>query len=157
MKKWLHRIEIFADRAIPYALIVLLITIIGEISFTEYLDPYSFYVSLIDWTVISIFAVDLAFKYVRSKNVPQFLRRYWLEIISVFPAFLVVKVVEEFILITHLDESVLLAQEAAEFEARVGTRASRLHYFSRFLRPLARIPRFFRAFKFYERPHHKFF
>ena len=28
-------------------------------------------------------------------------------------------------------------------------------YFGRFIRPLARIPRFFKAFHFYERPHHQ--
>jgi len=154
MKKWLHKIEIFADRSIPYALVLLLILIIGEVFFTYKIERFSFYVSIIDGIIIGVFVVDLSFKYVRSKNIPKFFRNHWLEIIAIFPAFLVVRVVEEFIIIANLEESFLLSQEALEVEARAGTRASRLHYFARFVTPLARLPRFLKAFKFYERPHH---
>ena len=63
-----------------------------------------------------------------------------------------IRMIEEFILIVNLEETFILSQEALEVEARTGTRASRLHYFARFVRPLARLPRFLKAFKFYERP-----
>tara|TARA_Y100000310_G_C20699991_1_gene828843 strand:+ start:1069 stop:1539 length:471 start_codon:yes stop_codon:yes gene_type:complete len=152
MKKWLHKIEVLADRAIPYALIVLLFVIFAEVLFPQVVEPYHLHISIIDGIVIGIFAVDLGFKYVRSKNIPQFFRKYWIEIIAVLPAFLVVRIVEEFMIIANLEETFILSQEALEVEARAGTRASRLHYFARFVRPLARLPRFFKAFKFYERP-----
>ena len=74
MKKWLHKIEIIADRSIPYALILLLFLIIGEISFAYKIEPFSFYVSVIDGIIISIFVVDLSFKYVRTKNIPKFFK-----------------------------------------------------------------------------------
>jgi len=45
-----------------------------------------------------------------------------------------------------------LQDKGLELEARAGTSASRLHYFARFVKPLARLPRFLKAFKFYERP-----
>ena len=152
MKRWMHKIEIFADRSIPYALVLLLFLILGEIFFHGKIEPFSFYVSVIDGIIIAIFVVDLAFKYVRSKNIPQFFKNHWLEIIAIFPAFLVVRIIEEFVIIANLEGSLVLSQEALEVEARAGTRASRLHYFSRFVMPLARLPRFLKAFKFYERP-----
>ena len=152
MKRWLHKIEVFADRSIPYALVLLLFLIIGEVFFTDKFEPFSIYISIIDTLIIIIFIVDLGFKYARTRNVPKFLKKYWIEIIAIFPAFLVVRIVEEFIIIANLEESFILSQEALEVEARAGTRASRLHYFSRFVMPLARLPRFLKAFKFYERP-----
>jgi len=152
MRKWLHKIEVVADRLIPYALVLLLFVIIGEIFFTEKIEPFSIYISVIDGMIITIFIVDLGFKYVRTKNIPKFFKKYWMEIIAVFPAFLVVRIVEEIIIFTNLEQTLILSQEALEVEARAGTRASRLHYFSRFVKPLARLPRFLKAFKFYERP-----
>jgi len=153
MKRWLHKIEIFADRSIPYALVLLLFLILGEIFFSNKIEPFTFYVSVIDAIIIALFVVDLAFKYVRSKSIPKFFKAHWMEIIAIFPAFLVVRIFEEFIIIANLEETILLSQEGLEVEARAGTRASRLHYFSRFVKPLARLPRFLKAFKFYERPH----
>jgi len=152
MKRWLHKIEKFADRAIPYVLILLLILIIGEVFYSHKIEPYSFYVSIVDGIIIAIFVVDLSFKYVRTKKVKKFFRKYWLEIIAILPAFLIVRVVEEFFVLARLEESIVLSQEALEVEARTASKASRLHYFARFAKPLARMPRFFKAFEFYERP-----
>lgn len=152
MKKWLHKIEILVDRSIPYALILLLILIIGEVIYADKIEPFSLYVSIVDGIIIGIFVVDLTFKYVRSKKISKFFRNHWLEIIAILPAFLVIRIIEEFVIIANLEQTLLLSQEALEVEARVGTRASRLHYFARFVGPLARLPRFLKAFKFYERP-----
>jgi len=156
MKKWLHKIEIVADRSIPYALVLLLFVITGEVFYAEKLHAYSLFVSIIDGIIIGIFTVDLGFKYVRSKSIPKFFKKYWMEIIAIFPAFLVVKIVEEFMLVANLEQTFVLSQEALEVEARAGSKVSRLHYFSRFVRPLARLPRFLKAFKFYEKPDWKF-
>ena len=112
-----------------------------------------FLLNLVFGIIIAIFIVDLGFKYARTRNVPKFFKKYWMEIIAIFPAFLVVRVIEEFVIIANLEGSLVLSQEALEVEARAGSRASRLHYFSRFVMPLARLPRFLKAFKFYERPH----
>jgi len=159
MKSWLHKIELIVDKIIPYSLILLLFVIIGEIFFSHEIEPYSFYVSIIDGFIIFIFVVDLTFKYVRTKTIPKFFRKYWLEIIAIFPAFLVLRVVEEFAIIVNLEESILVSQEVIEVGERTIPRTSRIHYFSRFIRPLARFPRFLKAFSFYEKPtgrHHKY-
>ena len=153
MKRWLHKIEVLADRLIPYSLVLLLFIIIGEVFFTQEIEHFSIYISFLDGMIITIFIVDLGFKYVRTKNIPKFFKKYWIEIIAIFPAFVVVRIIEEIVVFANLEQTLVLSQEALEVEARAGTRASRLHYFSRFVKPLARLPRFLKAFKFYERPH----
>jgi len=159
MKRWLHKIEILVDRAIPYTLILLLLLIIAEIFFADKIESYHINVSVVDGFIIGIFVVDLAFKYIRTKNIPKFFRTYWLEIIAVFPAFLVLRLIEEFIIIVNIEESIVISQEVIEVGERTVPKASRTRYFARFLRPLARLPRFLKAFSFYEKPtgrHHRY-
>jgi len=159
MKVWLHKIERIVDKAIPYLLILLLFVIIGEIFFASEIEPYSNYVSIIDGFIISVFILDLTFKYIRIRNFPKFFKSYWLEIIAVFPAFLVLRIMEEFAIIVNLEEFIGISQDVIEVGDRTAPRVSRMRYFSRFIRPLARFPRFLKAFSFYERPtgrHHSY-
>lgn len=154
MKLWLHKIELGIDKIIPYSLIILFFLIIGGLFFEHEIEPYEKYVSVIDSIIIFIFVLDLMFKYVRVKDIPKFFKRYWLEIIAIFPAFLVLRIVEEFAIIVNLEESIVASQEVIELGERTIPRTSRLRYFSRFLKPLARFPRFLKAFSFYENPSH---
>ncbi|MCH8003802.1 MAG: hypothetical protein IH934_04165 [Nanoarchaeota archaeon] len=159
MKRWLHKIELWVDKIIPYLLVLLFFVIIGEIFFAHEIEPYRVFVSIIDGFIIFIFVIDLIFKYIRIRNFPKFFRSYWLEIIAIFPAFLVLRVVEEFAIILNLEESIGISQEVIKVGDRTIPRASRMHYFSRFIRPLARLPRFLKAFSFYEKPtgrHHSY-
>jgi len=58
-----------------------------------------------------------------------------------------------------LEESIVISQEVIEVGEKTVPRASRIRYFARFIRPLARLPRFLKAFSFYERPtgrHHSY-
>ena len=148
----MHKVERIVDKSIPYLLILLLFVIAVEIIYASEIEPYIIFFSIFDGTIIFVFIVDLIFKYIRIRNFPKFFRTHWLEIIAVFPAFLVIRVVEEFVIIANLEETFVLSQEGLELEARVGSRASRLHYFAKFARPLSRIPRFLKAFSFYEKP-----
>ncbi len=169
MKSWLHKIEAVVDKLIPYLLVVLLFLIIGEIFYAEKIEPYRFFVSFVDNMVVVVFVFDLIFKYMRAKHFPEFFRQHWLEIIAVFPAFLFVRIIEEFLPISRIEISQSALHEAMEAKRegkliameveRVGAEASRIRYFARFIRPLARLPRFLRAFSFYEKPagkHHPY-
>jgi len=155
MKKWLHKAEIIVDKSIPYLLVLLFLLIVGELFLTDRIPSFSPYVSIIDGIIISVFVADLCFKYMHVKNIPDFLRSYWLEIIAVFPAFLIVRVIEEFLIISGLEKTISLSQESLEIREIAGIKANRTHYFGRFIRPLSRLPRFLKAFMFYEKPHHK--
>ena len=71
MKPWLHKVEVIVDKSIPYILVILLFVIIGEIFYAHQIEPYSFFVSVVDNAVILIFVIDLTFKYMRTKYFPE--------------------------------------------------------------------------------------
>ena len=152
---WKHDVEVIVDRTIPYALIFLFFLIIGEIFFADKIEHYSLFVSTIDSFIIGAFVFDLFFKYKHSKNIPAFLRKHWLLIIALFPAFLIVRLVEEFLVVTKLEDAIKFSQEALEIGQKTVLGPTRLSYFSRFIEPLARLPRFLAAFHFYEKPTHR--
>ena len=149
---WKHDVEVIVDRTIPYALILLFFLIIGEILFAEQIRHYSLFVSTIDSFIIGAFVFDLFFKYKHSKTIPAFLRKHWLLIIALFPAFLIVRLVEEFLVVTKLEDAIKFSQEALEIGQKTVLGPTRLSYFSRLIEPLARLPRFLAAFHFYEKP-----
>ena len=161
MKPWLHKIEIIVDKSIPYIPVILLFLIIGEIFYAHQIEPYGFFVSVVDNVVILVFMIDLAFKYMRTRYFPDFFRKHWLEIIAVLPASLFVRVVERFIPASTFEVSQSILHEATEIkreekliamEIEKAGQISRTRYFLRFIRPLARLPRFLKAFGFYEKP-----
>ena len=159
MKQWVHKVEVIIDKLIPYSLVILFFVIIMEIFFSDVIEPYRLYVSIIDGFIIGLFIVDLMFKYDRAKDIEKFFRTYWLQIIALFPAFIFVRLVEEFIIILSLEESIAISQELIEVGEKSIPRTARARYFGRFIRPLARLPRFLKAFSFYEKPtgmHHSF-
>lgn len=160
MKEAFRKLELRIDKLIPYALVIFLIIFIAELFFSHYIEHYSFYISLIDGMVIAIFVADLTFKYIRMHNTPKFLRTYWLEIIAVFPAFLILRIVEELGIISRIGETVQsglhgaieLERESVSLIERGGMRASRARYAVRWIKPIARLPRLLKAFSFYEHP-----
>jgi len=177
MKRWLHKIELLVDKIIPYSLILLFILIMAEIFFADEVEPYRIYVSIVDGFVIFIFVLDLSFKYIRIRNFPKFFKNYWLEIIAIFPAFLFLRVLEEFAIIAGLGETVQSVGETTQSAfhevvgiekegkllmrevERTGQGVGRLRYYHKFVRPLTRFPRFLAAFSFYEKPtgrHHSY-
>lgn len=83
------------------------------------------------------------------------MRKHWLQIIALFPAFLIVRLVEEFLIVTKLEDAVKFSQEALEIGQRTVLGPTRLSYFSKIMEPLARLPRFLAAFHFYEKPTHR--
>lgn len=165
----LHKVELAIDAIIPYSLIVLLAVIILEFFYHDWVKAYNLQlpISVADNLIVGIFVADLAFKYRRVKNIPQFIRKYWLDIIAVFPFFLFFRVFGRFLrffsketiesgqMIMHeslevergaaklLSKSERLESGAAKIieSAEKAGKASRARYFARLLRPLARSPR----------------
>lgn len=165
MKKWLHKMEVIVDKVIPYLLIILLFLILVEIFFHKYVIPYEFWIKLADGIIIGFFALDLVFKYLRVRNIPKFLKKNWLDIIAVFPFFLIFRLFEEFSLLFNIGEKISGAQplfhEALEIEKEGAkiisegekiSKLSRTSMLARFLRPLERIPRFAKIFRYFEKP-----
>ena len=165
MKVWMHKIELIVDRIIPYCLIPLLFLIVGEIFFSTQLSPYDFWLNFLDGIIVCIFVLDLIFKYIRARKIPKFLKSCWLDIIAVFPFFLVFRLFEEIGILFNFGERILEAQpifrETVEIEKEASqiikesekiAKVSRTEAIARFFKPLARSQRFLKASLYYERP-----
>lgn len=161
MRLWLHKVEKLVDRAIPPLLLLLLAIIIGELFFREELASYQHYIDYFDVFLISIFAVDLAFKFHRVRKIKRFVRTYWIEIIATIPFFLIFRFVEFFGFEGLLEQGQRFAHEAGELEKlekeggaiiKEAGKASRTARVLRSFRIIARFPRFLKALPFHEKP-----
>lgn len=160
------------DRAIPYALILLAGIIIINIFFKEFAEHYALYLEIGDYAIISLFIVDLGFKYNRIRNFKTFFKECWIDIIAVFPFVLVFRLVEEVVFLARFSaevkegQSILhtIVQGREEFaklfgeseklikEAEAAGKISRTERVLRIMRPVARAPRLVKAIPFYEKP-----
>ncbi|MBI5881071.1 hypothetical protein HZB90_02980 [archaeon] len=186
MKRWMHKIEVIVDKAIAPCLVLLLAVIVLELGMHDFVVEHGLqaYISIADYIVITIFVMDLVFKYLRTKHIPLFLRKYWMDILAVFPFFLMFRFYEvtiglfsptitegaetaQMLLHEGLEvekEGTRIVREAEKIakEAERAVKVERSTRFARFLRPLFRSPRFLKAAgrteKFYEKPkgeHHQ--
>ena len=172
MKPWLHRIEVVVDKIIPYLVFILLILIVGEFTHYSLIEENKGMVLVLDYFIVGIFVIDLSFKYYRIKNAKTFFKKYWLDLIAVFPFFLLFRLVEEAILVFRISSELgesqkilhtlieagrisreLSEEERVLREIQEATRLERTTLFGRILRPLERIPRIWRMLHFYERPY----
>ena len=148
-------VERLVSRLIPFALILLLLIIIGEFFFTELIEPYMREVEILDAAILVVFAADLYFKYMHLHNFKKFVRANWLEIIAIFPFYYVFRSAQETLLfVTGLREMQGIMHETLGIGAYVGrlltelekfARLGRSETFLRLLRPAARAPRFAKA------------
>ncbi len=145
-------IEAFVSRLVPFTLVLLLLIIIGELFYSDAIEPYSGWVDILDAIVVAVFIADLYFKYQRVRNVGQFVREYWLDLIAVFPFYYLFRSVEEALLFTtSLREVQGIMHETLGIGGYVGRFLSEVEKFARFgrseellrlLRPAARAPSF---------------
>jgi len=170
MKKIFHKIEHLVDILIPYVVLILLGVIIITFFFKEIGEKYHSYIQIADYIIISFFVVDLTFKYIRVRNMKKFFKRYWIDLVAIFPFYLFLRAIEEITILYRLSEvskesqSVLHAgtelralgqieKDTALIvrEAESLGRASRSRFAIRFLRPIARIPRLLKVLPYFER------
>lgn len=172
MKLWLHKIEIIVDKIIPVCLIVLLAIIVLELGFKTFVEQnhgIKIVIDVLDFIIVFVFVLDLVFKYMRVRDIPKFLRKYWLEIIAVLPFFLMFRLFEFMFGVGEISESVRLAQsmahEGLEMEKELPIavqegekvlKAERSSKLLRYIKPLLRLPRFLKTIPsmihFYEAP-----
>lgn len=166
-----YKAEYTVDKIIPYLVILLLFVIIIEFFFHEIAEEYQAFISFADWLIVFVFVLDLGFKYERMRAVPKFLRKYWIEIIAVFPFFLMFRVFEEIGILLGLvragegvREVQAVLHEGVELEKygknvvraiEESGKVSRVERMSRFIRPILRTPRLARIIPFFERPNEK--
>ncbi len=170
MKKGFHRAEHLVDKIIPYAIFILLIVIIIHFFFQDFAHHYEHALELIEYSIISLFVVDLVFKFIRVRKIKPFVRSYWLDIIAVFPFYLFLRAAEEIYFLLRFSDTVKEGQSALHAslgvkelsaveketakiarEAEKLTRFSRSKFAVRFLRPITRIPRLVKILPYFER------
>ena len=153
------------DHLLPYTLILLVFLIISEFIFVGFYKTHLVLFNVLDGFIITIFAVDLGFKFHRAKTLKVFFKTSWLDIIATIPFFLVFRIFESLgVLSRFIDSSSdvqhflsagleanrdFKALSHAELLTKEGIRAER---FARFLRPLLRTPRLLRTVHFFEKP-----
>ncbi len=170
MKRWMHKIELFVDKIVPWLVGILLIVIIIEFFFRQLAEEYRTIISILDGFIVFVFVLDLIFKYIRAKNIPDFLRNSWLDIIAVFPFYFFFRFMEGIASIfiapetisegqKILHEGVLLEKESAKIVKNVeeAGKISRTRFFARMLksqilRPLLRTSRLIKIIPFFEKP-----
>ncbi len=174
MKPWVHKIEVIVDKSIPYLVLILLVLLIGEFTHYKLVEENENIVLIIDYFVVLVFIVDLSFKYYRVKDSKIFIKKYWLDIIAVFPFFLLFRLVEEVILFFRIGSEIFKAQDILTIvhtgvevsgissdeakalrEIQEATRLERTARITRIIRPLERIPRILRVLHFFEIPFRK--
>ncbi len=176
-KRLKHRLELFVDKAIPYALVLLASILVIEFFFKAFAERILFLIHTLDWLIVCIFVVDLYFKYRRTKGVPNFLKSYWLEILAVFPFFLLFRLLElvgllrlfgfvetfergqpvlhEAVLLEQKYAGVVRGEKAAREAQELFAESERLGRFRRVIRPILRSPRLMMASRFFKEPKSK--
>jgi len=149
MKEKASKLEIFVDSLIPYALVLLVIITVAELFFSKFVKPYFWIIDLLDFWILTVFVMDLWFKFTHAKSIPNFLKHYWPYIIVVFPFFLVLRVLERFYQISasSASSSILIGRYIAG--ALSEARLAQLAELFRFINISARM---LRATYFYENP-----
>jgi len=157
----LHKLEKLVDSMIGLLLIILLLIIAGELFFSEQFKPYHTYVDYFDMFLISVFTIDLAFKFNRVRKISKFLKSYWLQIIAIIPFFLIFRFTEFFSLRIFIERGQEVAHELPEIQkleregaaiVKEAGRASRTARIIRILRITSRFPRFLKVLPFFEKP-----
>lgn len=165
MKKWYKAIEVLIDRLVPFAVIFLLGILIIEFFFHEIADSYHTSISIIDYIILGIFTLDLIFKYLRIRKWKKFFKECWLDIIAIFPFFLIFRVFESFLIFTELPKEIRqfqlvlhtgsqITEESAKIirEAEEAGKISRVKAIIRIFNGLERSPKIVKALAFYEQP-----
>ena len=169
IKELLRKTELFVDKFIPYLLVLLIFIIVIELFFHNIAEQYRYHINLLDGFIVLVFLLDLYFKYQQTKNIPTFVKKYWLEILAVFPFYLVFRFIETtlgFLEVSGLikqgqnivhsgleveKEVAVIGREVVEAEKleKIGARSRAL---ARTFRTISRTPRLIAATQFYEEP-----
>jgi len=156
MNSFWKKVELFFDKLIVPALLVLLVIVIADIFFTEMKYQYEAQFLYAEVLVVAVFVGDLSFKFKRAASLKGFIREEWLEIIAIIPFFWVFRLVETVVRVGELVQEIIhifaRGTRLARFFAAFGLVGSRHEVFKKFLRKLTRSERFDRAAEFFKHP-----
>jgi hypothetical protein len=156
MNRFLEGVERWSDRLVGPALVVIVAVVVLELFFPDFAHHYHKYILVADYAAILVFVFDLSFKFRRATTWEGFLKDYWLEIIAIFPVFMVVRVFEflAFLRTGELGQEVLHLFTRSERLVALsgGTELSRSARITSLTRGMARTPRLAKAAEFFKHP-----
>lgn len=163
-----NEFEHFTDHIIPYLVVGIGLILIAENPFWTlvHLSEYEPWVTIFDSVVVFFFVIDLTFKWYRVKELRKFFALYWLDIIAVFPFYLVFRTYTELASLFIIGEEATEAAQKAlheaalikearliEKEAKIARGSKIFRTVGRFLRIMK--GRFYLAYKAFIDIHHR--
>ena len=110
MHPFWEKVEQYNAKLINPALMVLLVIIIYELFFQVENYAIELFFNIADTIVVTIFVIDLIFLAHRTRSVKFFFKKYWLDVVAVFPFMLLFRVLESVYLIALATERLTLGQ-----------------------------------------------
>jgi len=147
IKKFLNWLERFIDKAVPYLAILLALIIIAEFTIKG-IEHYEIYLIIIDYFILSFFILDLIFKWFRVRKLKKFIKLYWLDLIAVFPFYLIIRAYLRITALIRVGEEVAQLQQFAHEtvlirEAKLAESLEKEAKVLKEMRPLTRLLRLF--------------
>ncbi len=114
-----HEFEHFTDHVIPFLVVLIAIALVLENPFwtVVHLSDYEPWMGIFDGVIVFFFVVDLVFKWFKTRNIRRFFRLYWIDIVAVFPFYLIFRTYSEMVAIFRIGEEVAESGQKVAHEA----------------------------------------
>jgi hypothetical protein len=114
-----HEFEHFTDHVIPILVILLAIVLILENPLWTLLpvSHYEPWIGIFDGLIVFFFVSDLVFKWFKTRNLRRFFRLYWIDMVAVFPFYLLFRVYAEVASIFRVGEEIAESGQKLAHEA----------------------------------------
>ena len=153
MAEWFSKLESSVDASIPYLVLLLVGVVALELAAPAL--AHTPLVQALDTLVIAVFVVDLLFKYARHHEVEHFIKKYWIDILAVFPFFLFFRSLSSILALLKLESGVFAGAQTTMHAmaglSRGGAGAARASYAARLVKVAPRIPRLLKIFPYLKR------
>ena len=157
MHPFWEKVEHYNAKLIAPALVVLFGLIIYELFLHLENHTLELVVKIADTLIITIFIIDLIFLAHKAKSAKFFFKKYWLDIIAVFPFILFFNLVSSIYRVAIATERIVLSQ-AILHETVEATRGAKVlaegGKFARFIKIFARILRVVIKSRLFTKVHH---
>lgn len=105
-RRAMHEFEHFTDHAIPWLVLALAVVLVLENPFWTlvHLEHYEPWMTIFDGVIVFFFVMDLLFKWLKTRDIREFFKLYWLDIVAVFPFYLAFRAYSEVAAIFRIGE-----------------------------------------------------
>ena len=158
MSRYVNKVHKVTDFLLPWALIMLLMVLFIDLFFNDFYYRYEIYFLILNYSSLSIFVLDLLFKFHRAKTTKIFFKKNWLDVLATLPFFLVFRIFEALNALLVIVDIGTISQEAvgiareAQREGRIIIRSARLVNFRKFLKDAIQNPKRLHTLHFFDKP-----